>query len=303
MNPKSTKKSAVARPLRRGMTILELLVVITIIAAMMSVMVPGLAAGRGEARVATCLNNLRGIALTASFYNQDYGRRTGSSAPVLPWHLGSEGYTGITYISEFVYGGFRHVTENPVFQNSDTFIIPTQDRPFNKYIAPYIIDPPGGRAAPIKQYVCPSDTWSATPPLPYPGYPPPEADRWGSWEVNGNSYPINWYWMQGTPHPDYMLESMHAYGSATLQKKTGVAACKFVVFMEAAMNAYMYDARPSDGSYGQSLLQQLGRGWHGRFSTYCMAMWDGHAEYSYVDTRYTDSPSHDIWPEPDTPWP
>lgn len=296
MSRKMIGTFAAARTLRRGMTLLEILIVMAMISAMLAVMTPALIAGRGEARVSTCLSNLRGIAVTAGFYSQDHGRSTGTGVPALPWFMSTTNYSGVQWVSTYVYGGFRHTMQSPLYMNSDTYIIPTENRPFNKYIAPGI----GGRS-PIKQYVCPSDAQTAMVDVGDPGHIFDVG--FSSWEFNGNSYPINWYWMQGTPNPDYDLDVMHAYGSATLQGKTGAAACKFVVFMEAAMEAYMMDARPSNGSMGQSELQQLGKGWHGRYSTYCMAMWDGHAEYRYVDTRYTDGPNYNTWPEPGTPWP
>jgi hypothetical protein len=32
----------------------------------------------------------------------------------------------------------------------------------------------------------------------------------------------------------------------------------------------------------------LGVGWHRKFSKYSMGFMDGHSEYRYIDTRYTD---------------
>jgi hypothetical protein len=85
-----------------------------------------------------------------------------------------------------------------------------------------------------------------------------------------------------------------------LRLKVGGSAAKFVIFMENSMNSYMLDARPPDGSDGESCLQDLGTGWHGAYSKYAMAMLDGHAEYRYIDTRYTSSEAYELWPEPGT---
>ncbi len=288
---------------RVAFTLIELLVVISIIAVLIAVLVPALTLAKEAANVALCGANLREIAQTAGTYSTDYDPTGNGSYPSLPWFLDTTNFPGIMWVSEYVYGGYRHSVENPTYTSSDTYIIPTENRPFNKYLAPGIKDPPGGRAAPIKQYICPSDKSSATPSVGDVTESPPTDERYGSWEVNGNSYPINWYWMNGTPNPDYALDMMHAYGSAMLAKKVGGAASDFVVFMEAMMNAYMYDARPSDGTYGESGLQQLGIGWHRKFSTYEMGFLDGHAEYRYVDTRYTNGVGYDTWPERNTSWP
>ncbi len=309
MTPATACKCVQVRPRfhaplrRRGVTILEMLLVITVIASLLVVMTPALRAGRGEAQIATCLNNLQGIVQTAGVYSEDHASSSKSGCPALPWYLDTSQYSGVMWVSEYIYGGFRTTIDNPLYPASDTSIIPTENRPFNKYIAPGIRDPAGGRAAPIKQYVCPADTWAGTPNIQDPGEPPEPGARYACWEANGNSYPLSWYWMNGTPYPDYDLDVMHPYGSATLARKVGGAAGEFVIFMEGLMNAYMYDARPPDGSQGHSELQELGYGWHGRYSTYNMAMWDGHVESRFIDTRYTAGQGYDIWPEPDTPWP
>ena len=62
------------------------------------------------------------------------------------------------------------------------------------------------------------------------------------------------------------------------------------------MNYFMYDARPRNGHYGASALQYLGPGWHRKWSTYSLGYLDGHAEFRYVDTRFSDDTGFDIWP-------
>ncbi len=278
------------RRLSRGFTLIELLVVIAIIAVLISVLLPVLASAREEANLAFCLSNLRTLVLTAQSYMED------EADLVLPWHMGFDaGPETPTYASEYIYGGFRSELDSPQYPRSDTYLYPTEIRPFNKYIAPGI----GGRA-PIKNYVCPSDKTWWTPLVGSSGdFPPPNA--FSSWAVNGNSYAINWYWQQAPPWYGsyYEISKMTTGGRQLLKKKVGGSASRWVLFTEGAMNRFMYEALPPEGP-GTSDFQELAVGWHMKRSKYSMGFLDGHAAYSFVDTRFTRGPHHDIWPEPGT---
>ncbi len=273
---------------RRGFTLIELLVVIAIIATLISILLPALTAAKENASIAKCLANLNTIAATAGMYMDDEGRAA------LPWHLGGRlGEFNPDYVSEFVYGGFQTSIDNPEHPNGDWYLYPNELRPFNKYIAPGMT----GRTM-LKSYVCPSDKSNTTPFVGSPGEPPVTEDRWGSFEINGNSYPINWYWDEMYGGDDYTpLQDMDAIGSLMLSKKVGGAASRFIIFMENTMNSYTMDARPRSGDFGKSPLEHLGMGWHRKFSKYSMGFLDGHAEYRFIDTRYTDHTSATTWPE------
>ena len=280
----------------RGFTLIELLVVISIIAVLISVLLPALAMAKEAANVAMCCANLRELAATADQYSTDNDPTGSGSFPSQPWWVPVPGSP--TWISEYIYGGYQHTIENPTYPNSDTFITPTELRPYNRYIAPGV----AGRA-PIKNYVCPSDKSSSTPDYDNPGQAPIPEERYGSWEVNGSSYAINWYWLEGAPpNADcFPFELMQALGSAMLVKKVGGSAAEFVIFSEAMMNAYMLDAQPPEGP-GISPLP-LGIGWHRKHSVYSMGFLDGHAEYRFIDTRFCRGVGYDTWPERDTAWP
>jgi len=295
-----SRDGSVQRRARRGFTLIELLVVISIIAVLISVLLPALTMAKEAANVAMCSANLREIAQTASTYSTENDPTGTGSYPTQPWYLAYPG--SFDYVSEWVYGGYRHTIEHPEYPNSDTYVIPTEARPYNKYIAPGI----AGRSA-IKQYVCPSDKSAATPLVGSLGEPPAVEERYGAWEVNGNSYAINWYWPYAPPmngaNKYWELPCMSLFGTAMLTKKLGGAASEFVLFMEGMMNAYIMDARPPDGSAGQSQLQQLGLGWHRKLSFYDMGFYDGHAEYRFIDTRFSSGSGYNIWPQNDTGWP
>ncbi len=283
---------------RRGFTLIELLVVMAIIATLISILLPALAGARESGNVASCTSNLRSIGGAAGMYLQDDDRDT------LPWHLGSP-YNGIFafYYSEFVYGGFQTQLNNPNSPNGDWHKYPTDWRPFNKYIAPGVT----GKTI-VKNYVCPSDKSNTTPMVGSLTEPVTE-DTYSSWMVNGNSYPINWYWYEdqrydaaGSVQSRYgNLAIYSANGGEMLRRKVGGTAATFIIFMENTMNSYMMNARPRDGSQGESQFQKLGVGWHKKFSKYAMGFLDGHAEYRYIDTRFTDHTGATSWPEKDTP--
>src|SRR5262249_32942597 len=143
-------------------------------------------------------------------------------------------------------------------------------------------------------YICPSDR-SAAVPLVNPGGGGsngpvvPEEEAYVSWQYNGNSYPINWYWVEYftnnpfVPGADYPLNPMNPYNMGTcgqmmLKRKAGGPASKFTMFYEQAMNGFMLDARPD----GSSVLPRI-RGWHRRFSSYTVSFLDGSASYMYID--------------------
>lgn len=292
----------------RGFTLIELLVVISIIALLISMLLPALSSAREAANVAYCGTNLRTLAGTASMYLDDH--------PVdatLPWHLGFA-YNGFNadFSSEYIYGGFQHVIDNPSYPNSDTFVFPTEIRPFSKYLAPGI----SGRAY-VKSYVCPSDKSYATPVLGgggstgASGQVEPDG-TYASWQVNGNSFPINWYWPNGPPWNSNgaawniaqgppAVSNMSNAGKQLLARKSGGTAAKFPLFIEGLMNAFMDAARPQGFTGSPSELTRPVVGWHKKLSKFTIGFMDGHADYIFVDTRYTDGPLHNMWAEPNTP--
>ncbi len=58
--------------MRKGFTLIELLVVIAIIAILAAILFPVFARAREKARQASCLNNVKQLALSISMYAQDY---------------------------------------------------------------------------------------------------------------------------------------------------------------------------------------------------------------------------------------
>jgi len=66
------KKRLIVKKIRNGFTLIELLVVIAIIAVLAAILFPVFARARENARRASCMSNMKQIALACVMYTQDY---------------------------------------------------------------------------------------------------------------------------------------------------------------------------------------------------------------------------------------
>lgn len=75
--------NALTKTRRRAFTLIEMLVVISIIAILAGMILPALGRARYEARVSKCMNNLRQIGIALTVYSQHYG--DGKPCDYPPW--------------------------------------------------------------------------------------------------------------------------------------------------------------------------------------------------------------------------
>lgn len=84
--------SATLRSRPRGMSLIELLVVVAIIGALVALLLPAVGAGRGSARRTQCINNLRQMVITAHMFADTHA----GSYPIA-YHNKREGDTTYMY--------------------------------------------------------------------------------------------------------------------------------------------------------------------------------------------------------------
>jgi prepilin-type processing-associated H-X9-DG protein len=264
---------------RRASTLLEVLVVMSILAAIMAIVLPGMQAAQEHSRIMVCKNNLREVGTAvAGIYLRHYGN--------LPWtylhNAYGDLYPGSCYLSAYTWGGMKAPQPWPDQECGDWALVPPELRPLNKYIAP---DARGNEIVEIVQ--CPSDTWAISPSF----------GEWGeelssqrsTWETYGNSYSINWEFMNGPGAPDdFWIDSLMDYGKEIVKQSVGGNASKFALIWEQPVDWMLVQASPTGGG-------RQGMGWHGRFSYHTILFLDGHVSHAYFDTRYTRGTDWTVW--------
>jgi prepilin-type N-terminal cleavage/methylation domain-containing protein/prepilin-type processing-associated H-X9-DG protein len=112
-----------ARSKRTGFTLIELLVVIAIIAILAAILFPVFAQARNQARKATCISNLKQIALAQLMYVQDYDEQ------FTVWDWGKPGGQDSWVRADG--SGWWMVQTVPYIKNYGLYACPNDTRAFN----------------------------------------------------------------------------------------------------------------------------------------------------------------------------
>ncbi len=269
----------------RAFTLIEILVVISIIALLVAIVLPQLRMAREQGKVAYCLANVRTLMQGTGMYVDDH------DSPVIPWYTypALPGY-GVNNVTPFVFGGFTARSPSQGNVNADYALYPAEARPLNRYLAPNEV----GKLVKLKHHICLSDKGSEAGPIgPTPGTPSsPDPD----WATLGTSYSLNARFMSGYSQPSgsYGLMEAGGYAERIARQLVGGRAARVIMWSEVPFYRLGYGARP-DLSGSTAGPQRAG--WHLEFSKWVVAFADGHARYGYFDTRLSIGPEGDwtIW--------
>lgn len=264
---------------RVGFTLIELLVVIAIIAVLISVLLPALQKAREEGKKVVCMNNMREIGMGVILYLE--------SNDNLPWtyvhSVSATGapqfYPGTGIISSYSWAGMIAPMPWPGDESGDWVKVPPELRPLNKIIAP---DVQGRGNVPLTQ--CPGDRSAYSPTVGQGQDPLAIEQSRSSWQAYGNSYSINWFFLEHEPLP-FTIPNLFSVGKELLARNVGGSASEFVLMWENQVDQLFVDAEPTGGG-------RLGDGWHRRFSSHTFLFLDGRAEHRRYDTRF---PSGSGW--------
>lgn len=315
---------------RSAFTLIELLVVVAIIATLIAILLPSLAAAREQARVSMDLSNQRQVAMATASYVGDNSK---DSTIYFAFPIGfSPGYgVSYSYYTEVVsIGAIPDVTDAQMqaagagvssITQCDAGWFTPKTRPLNKYITPDMSWDDnkriGNAAARVNNpmvlpavFKCPSDR---TCKLPYAESPNGEAaddTPFPSWKYWGVSYASNWYWpyyyteTESAPYQGNFLNvlagttSVKSLGRKLMGNKQGRFASEFIIFEEEQMDYALADSYPR-GYTGSANPKNI-IGWHGKVDYHVAAFLDGGARYKKFDTRYVDGPGWTVWPS--RPW-
>lgn len=299
---------------RRGFTLIEILVVISIVAVLISILLPALSQSREQGKKVVCMSNMKQIGTAATAYLNE-------GQDNLPWtyvymvqpndpnrHIF---YPGLSTYSSYTWGGMMAPRPDPGDDKADFSIIPPNFRALNRFL-----DPSARGKQTIGTVKCPGDLSSVSPVV---GMGPvalvPEEPK-TSWEAYGTSYSINWFFVEdpylpawagasgsgggggsgnsgGANNGSQYSEHLYYLGKRVLRQTMGGLASTFVIMWEnQADQLFAGTARNGNGVNGKG---RLGPGWHRKFSNHTFLFLDGHAEHRHFNTVRAFDTGWRIW--------
>jgi prepilin-type N-terminal cleavage/methylation domain-containing protein len=281
------------RSLPHAFTLIELLIVIAIIALLLAILLPSLSQAREESRRIVCQSNMRSIGVATNGYLGNDGQSN------LPWTFVGEVGVGpqcikpwisedgrqVRVSSSYSWGGMVSPRPFPFeFNSYDYCIVPAELRALN----PYMDSGASGTTA-VKSVQCPGDRSSVSP---FVGRDAPALQIESSepsWARFGNSYSINWMFMDEPDLTHWQLCDLFEHGRHAVRMNQGGRASEWVIMWENQCDQLLLKANIV-GEFGR-----FGPGWHRRMSFHTFLFLDGHAEHRYFDTRNARGPNWRIF--------
>jgi prepilin-type N-terminal cleavage/methylation domain-containing protein len=260
------------RSARSAFTLIELLVVVAIIALLISILLPSLRDAKEQAKVAKCLANLRSLMQSTVMYFQDYNDS-------MPFLVGNKGTTAVCSWS---YGG-KTSSDFWLNKHGGSLYFPVAERPMNPYLLGGKVQEDLMDGAEVVQRTeveilrCPSDRYSHQRDWSTSG----ESKTISSYDDIGTSYHYNLHALDSTNidpwDPDGTGQNWVMLSRKLVHDTLGGQVATLVFYMPDPMDvSYNEDA-------GIALHQEIGN--HGKFSKHSAGFLDGHADYSFFDTR------------------
>lgn len=294
---------------RAAFTLVELLVVTSIVVLLISILLPSLQAARRQAKQAVCLSNLHNIAATSRVYAtedpQDWGIPVTASFtqqdPAAPSYIGAYEWGGKSGIGR---ADFLQPSLGSLSSKYGTMAgAGPASRPLNNLLYP------GGfkdRSASFDRREALADTRMDLPVFRCPGDDgPPRGAHCADWvavperssfDHYGNSYAANLFMVGGMAPGD---NGVPVFGwqmysnSPFLRPLSRVPTAPRTILYEENIGRWAWaahrDACPHTGAIGVDPGPSKSiRGWHGRDWAYNRAFVDGHAENQRVYIEGTE---------------
>jgi len=258
MNTGNYNRCTRHRPGGAGFTLIELLVVVAIIALLISILLPSLSRAREQAKMTTCLANLKTLGTASAAYILNEKER-------FCWMRKTFLHGGKKGNGEVNWGGWN---------------TPPKDRPLNKYVYRSKL---GDNTVDLPAFRCASDFGVRL------NNEPDSIHTDGSgYDVLGTSYQSNHNWASYADSSSDMPPGGEGY--------TGTALDERIAYLEESIVRIMLKKAPSrfillyedPADWALNTADRFIPGykvtsWHQKPNYHAMAFLDGHAQYLLVD--------------------